>query len=65
MREDPDHEARAPYDPMPHGQPEVGVGPWEGAWPDALALTLTASDDGARALTAHVPAAWEGRWPPR
>ena len=28
----PDDE-RAPYDPMPHGPPEVGVGPWEGAWP--------------------------------
>ena len=30
------HEERAPYDPMPHGQPEVGVGPWPGgreAWP--------------------------------
>ena len=26
-------EQRAPYDPMPHGVPEVGVGPWEGAWP--------------------------------
>ena len=29
--------ARAPYDPMPHGPPEVGVGPWPGgpeAWPD-------------------------------
>ena len=25
---------RAPYDPMPYGQPEVGVGPWEGPWPD-------------------------------
>ena len=25
---------RAPYDPMPYGQSEVGVGPWEGAWPD-------------------------------
>ena len=24
---------RAPYDPMPHGPAEVGVGPWEGAWP--------------------------------
>ena len=24
---------RAPYDPMPHGPPEVGVGPWPGAWP--------------------------------
>lgn len=25
---------RAPYDPMPHGPPEVGVGPWQGEWPD-------------------------------
>ncbi len=24
---------RAPYDPMPHGPPEIGVGPWEGPWP--------------------------------
>ncbi len=34
MPEDEDH--RAPYDPMPHGPPEVGVGPWPGgraAWP--------------------------------
>jgi tRNA G18 (ribose-2'-O)-methylase SpoU len=27
----PDH--RAPYDPMPHGPVEVGVGPWVGEWP--------------------------------
>jgi tRNA G18 (ribose-2'-O)-methylase SpoU len=27
-------EERAPYDPMPHGPAEVGVGPWEGAWPE-------------------------------
>jgi tRNA G18 (ribose-2'-O)-methylase SpoU len=26
-------EGRAPYDPMPHGPAEVGVGPWEGPWP--------------------------------
>ncbi|HYH35269.1 MAG TPA: TrmH family RNA methyltransferase [Nocardioides sp.] len=26
-------DARAPYDPMPHGPPEVGVGPWQGPWP--------------------------------
>lgn len=26
-------ERRAPYDPMPHGPAEVGVGPWSGAWP--------------------------------
>jgi tRNA threonylcarbamoyladenosine biosynthesis protein TsaE len=34
-----------------------------GAWPWALALSLEVLDDGARALTAVVPAAWEGRWP--
>jgi tRNA G18 (ribose-2'-O)-methylase SpoU len=27
-------EPRAPYDPMPHGPAEVGVGPWEGPWPE-------------------------------
>ena len=27
-------EPRAPYDPMPHGPDEVGVGPWEGTWPE-------------------------------
>jgi tRNA G18 (ribose-2'-O)-methylase SpoU len=26
-------EERAPYDPMPYGVPEVGVGPWSGPWP--------------------------------
>ncbi|MEP9382274.1 TrmH family RNA methyltransferase [Nocardioides cheoyonin] len=25
---------RSPYDPMPHGPDEVGVGPWEGPWPE-------------------------------
>ncbi len=25
---------RAPYDPMPHGPAEVGVGPWTGPWPE-------------------------------
>ncbi len=30
--DEPD-ESRAPYDPMPHGPPEVGVGPWQGEWP--------------------------------
>lgn len=30
MEED---EQRAPYDPMPHGQAEVGLGPWQGEWP--------------------------------
>lgn len=28
-----DEEQRAPYDPMPHGPAEVGVGPWAGPWP--------------------------------
>jgi tRNA G18 (ribose-2'-O)-methylase SpoU len=27
-------EDRAPYDPMPHGPAEVGVGPWQGPWPE-------------------------------
>jgi tRNA G18 (ribose-2'-O)-methylase SpoU len=27
-------EPRAPYDPMPHGPAEVGVGPWDGPWPE-------------------------------
>lgn len=34
-------------------------------WPEALALSLETMEGGARALTATVPAAWEGRWPPR
>lgn len=34
MSDDPKQpERRAPYDPMPHGQTEVGVGPWPGEWP--------------------------------
>src|SRR4029079_1758827 len=28
-----DADERAPYDPMPHGPAEVGLGPWEGPWP--------------------------------
>ncbi len=35
------------------------------AWPQALALSLDFRSDGARRLTAKVPPAWEGRWPPR
>jgi tRNA G18 (ribose-2'-O)-methylase SpoU len=30
----PLQEPRAPYDPMPHGPDEVGVGPWQGPWPE-------------------------------
>lgn len=52
------------------GQQGVLVVEWpehagQGAWPWALALSLEVLDDGARALTAGVPAAWEGRWPLR
>ena len=34
-------------------------------WPHALRLHLTGAGEGARALTAEIPPAWEGRWPPR
>ena len=33
-------------------------------WPDALALRLEPAGADARRLTAHVPEAWKGRWPP-
>ncbi len=32
-------------------------------WHDALWLTLSIEPDGARGLTAQVPAAWGNRWP--
>jgi tRNA threonylcarbamoyladenosine biosynthesis protein TsaE len=35
------------------------------AWPDALRLTLEITGPKRRRLTAQVPAAWEGRWPPQ
>jgi tRNA threonylcarbamoyladenosine biosynthesis protein TsaE len=37
----------------------------EALWRHALRLTLRRAGEGARALTAEVPPAWEGRWPPR
>ena len=37
----------------------------EGAWPAALRLSLDFGQNGDRSLTAEVPPAWEGRWPPR
>jgi tRNA threonylcarbamoyladenosine biosynthesis protein TsaE len=37
----------------------------ERLWPQALRLALRRDGEGARALTASVPAAWGGRWPPR
>ena len=36
----------------------------EAAWADALWLTLDVTVDGARRLTAKVPAAWKDRWSP-
>ena len=33
-------------------------------WGDTLRLSLDIRPDGARALTAEVPPAWGGRWPP-
>jgi tRNA threonylcarbamoyladenosine biosynthesis protein TsaE len=35
----------------------------EGAWTEALALTLEFAPDGDRILTAKVPPSWVGRWP--
>ena len=37
----------------------------EGVFSGALSLNFAAAPRGARRLTARVPAAWEGRWPPR
>lgn len=34
----------------------------EAAWHDALWLSLDVASDGARVLTAKVPAAWKDRW---
>jgi tRNA threonylcarbamoyladenosine biosynthesis protein TsaE len=34
-------------------------------WPRALRLSLSRQGEGARALTAEVPAAWGDRWPPQ
>ena len=36
----------------------------EGAWPQALRLSLDFGQNDDRSLTAQVPPAWEGRWPP-
>ncbi len=43
-----DHEERAPYDPMPHGPPEVGVGPWEGELPTGEQYDAELLRDGDR-----------------
>lgn len=44
---DPEHRL-APYDPMPYGRPEVGVGPWEGPWPEGSAYDPELLRDGDR-----------------
>lgn len=41
-------EQRAPYDPMPHGQDVVGLGPWEGEWPVGEEYDETLLRDGDR-----------------
>jgi tRNA G18 (ribose-2'-O)-methylase SpoU len=41
-------ESRAPYDPMPHGPAEVGVGPWEGPWPEGDQYDAALLADGDR-----------------
>lgn len=34
-------------------------------WPHSLRLSLERDEEGGRCLTATVPTAWGGRWPPR
>jgi tRNA G18 (ribose-2'-O)-methylase SpoU len=41
-------EERAPYDPMPHGPPEVGLGPWEGVLPEGPQWDADLLRDGDR-----------------
>ena len=42
------HDERAPYDPMPHGPAEVGVGPWPGELPDDPRYDAALLRDGDR-----------------
>ena len=35
----------------------------QGAWPEALRLTLEFADAGARRLTVSAPPSWQSRWP--
>lgn len=41
-------EERSPYDPMPHGPAEVGVGPWVGPWPEGEQYDATLLAEGDR-----------------
>ena len=44
----PGDDVRAPYDPMPHGPEEVGVGPWEGPLPEGGEYDAVLLRDGDR-----------------
>jgi len=46
--EDEPGDQRAPYDPMPHGPAEVGVGPWQGPWPEGEQYDAALLADGDR-----------------
>jgi len=46
--DDEGDEVRAPYDPMPHGPAEVGVGPWEGPLPEGEHYDATLLAEGDR-----------------
>ena len=48
MDDQADDEQRAPYDPMPHGPAEVGVGPWQGPWPTDPRYDVTLLAEGDR-----------------
>jgi tRNA G18 (ribose-2'-O)-methylase SpoU len=39
---------RAPYDPMPYGPAEIGVGPWPGEWPTGEEYDATLLAEGDR-----------------
>jgi tRNA G18 (ribose-2'-O)-methylase SpoU len=43
----PDGE-RAPYDPMPYGPDEIGVGPWPGEWPTGEEYDVSLLAEGDR-----------------
>ncbi len=43
-----DEQTRAPYDPMPHGPAEVGVGPWVGEWPTGPQYDVALLENGDR-----------------
>jgi tRNA G18 (ribose-2'-O)-methylase SpoU len=48
MEEPQEQSRRAPYDPMPHGPAEVGVGPWQGPPPQGEEYDATLLAEGDR-----------------